>query len=142
MIIVGIDQSVESEGHDRTQISLPGLQNQFIQEIAGNSSGPVIVVVMGGGPLDITVPRDLEAVDAIVWCGYPGQSGGQAIADIIFGAYAPAGRLVYTMYPSSFVNEVSMFDMNMRANASSGNPGHTYRFYTGKPVYEFGTGLS
>jgi hypothetical protein len=54
----------------------------------------------------------------------------------------PAGRLPYTMYPGDFVNQVSMFDMNMRANVTSGNPGHTYRFYTGTPVYPFGFGLS
>ena len=52
-----------------------------------------------------------------------------------------AGRLPYTIYPGEFVNQVSMFDMGMRPNATSGNPGHTYRFYTGTPVYAFGTGL-
>ena len=53
-----------------------------------------------------------------------------------------AGRLPYTMYPANFTSQVSMFDMNMRPNATSGNPGHTYKFYTGYPVYEFGTGLT
>jgi hypothetical protein len=54
---------------------------------------------------------------------------------------APAGRLPYTIYPGSFVDTVSMLDMGMRPNTTSGNPGHTYRFYTGTPVYAFGTGL-
>ncbi len=52
-----------------------------------------------------------------------------------------AGRLPYTMYPGDFVNQVSMEDMGMRPNATTGNPGHTYRFYTGTPVYPFGAGL-
>ena len=52
-----------------------------------------------------------------------------------------AGRLPYTLYPNDFVNQVSMEDMGMRPNATTGNPGHTYRFYTGNPVYPFGAGL-
>ena len=97
---------------------------------------------MAGGPLDISVPKSLPGVSAIIFCGYPGQSGGQAIADIIFGTFAPAGRLPYTMYPANFTSQVSMFDMNMRPNATSGNPGHTYKFYLGQPVYPFGSGLT
>jgi hypothetical protein len=51
---------------------------------------------------------------------------------VLFGAYNPGGRLPYTIYPAAFVNETSMFDVGMRPNASSGNPGRTYRFYTGQ----------
>ena len=56
---------------------------------AAAAKGPVIVVVMAGGPLDISVPKLLPNVQGIIFCGYPGQSGGQAIADVIFGTYAP-----------------------------------------------------
>ena len=52
-----------------------------------------------------------------------------------------AGRMPYTVYTADFVNQVSMEDMNMRANGTT-NPGHTYRFYTGTPVYQFGHGLT
>jgi xylan 1,4-beta-xylosidase len=89
VLVVGIDQTVESEGHDRTAITLPGLQNQLIQAIVGNATGPVVVVIMAGGPLDVSVPKNLPGVHAMLWCGYPGQSGGQAIADVIFGTYPP-----------------------------------------------------
>jgi hypothetical protein len=64
------------------------------------------------------------------------------MADVIFGAYNPSGRLPYTIYPGSFVNETSAIDRHMRPNKTSGNPGRTYRFYTGKPVFEYGYGLS
>eukprot|EP00698_Gefionella_okellyi_P019880 TRINITY_DN6160_c0_g1_i1.p2 TRINITY_DN6160_c0_g1~~TRINITY_DN6160_c0_g1_i1.p2 ORF type:complete len:303 (-),score=76.42 TRINITY_DN6160_c0_g1_i1:34-942(-) len=140
IIVVGLDQSQESEGHDRYSIDLPGLQTLFISAVAEASRGPVIVVVMAGGSVDLTVPATSDLVSAILWVGYPGQSGGQAVADIVFGDVNPSGRLPYTMYDSEYVDEVSMFDMNMRPGKAS--PGRTYRFYTGKPVYEFGFGLS
>lgn len=80
-------------------------------------------------------------MNALVWCGYPGQSGGTAIFDILEGVVAPAGRLVTTQYPAEFTNQVSMTDMHIRPSAT--NPGRTYRWYTytGTPVYEFGHGL-
>lgn len=58
----------------------------------------------------------------------------QALADVLFGTFNPGGRLPYTIYPASFTNETSMFDVGMRPNATSGNPGRTYRFYTGQVV--------
>jgi len=97
---------------------------------------------MAGGALDLSVPKNLNTVKSILWVGYPGQSGGDAIAQTIFGEYSPAGRLPYTLYEADYINKVSMFDMGMRPNASNGNPGRSYRFYTGNPVYKFGDGLS
>ena len=110
VLVIGIDQSQESEGHDRTNVTLPGYQNDLIAAVAGNATGPVIVVVMAGGPLDISVPKSLSTTPSILFVGYPGQAGGQAIADVIFGTYPPAGRLPYTMYPGVFTSQVSMFD--------------------------------
>eukprot|EP01123_Difflugia_compressa_P001965 TRINITY_DN1254_c0_g1_i1.p1 TRINITY_DN1254_c0_g1~~TRINITY_DN1254_c0_g1_i1.p1 ORF type:complete len:830 (+),score=168.28 TRINITY_DN1254_c0_g1_i1:160-2490(+) len=142
IMVVGLDQSQESEGNDRVIIDLPGVQNQLISKVASCSKGPVVVVVMAGGPLDLSVPKTASNVHAILWVGYPGQSGGDAIAQTIFGDNNPAGRLPYTLYPANYVNQVSMFDMNMRPNTTTGNPGRTYRFYTGTPVYSFGQGLT
>jgi len=95
---------------------------------------------MSGSSVDLTAYASSNDIDAIVWVGYPGQSGGQALAEIIFGDIVPSGRLPFTMHNANFINENSFLDMHMRPG--SGNTGRTYRFYTGKPVYEFGTGLS
>jgi beta-D-xylosidase 4 len=95
---------------------------------------------MSGSSLDLSYIRDSIQSASLIWMGYPGQSGGMALATVIFGQYNPAGRLPITMYPASYVDSVSMFDMQMRP--SSTNPGRTYKFYTGKAVYEFGYGLS
>jgi beta-D-xylosidase 4 len=77
-------------------------------------------------------------VNAIVWGGYPGQSGGTAIVDILTGKVAPAGRLPITQYPADYI-QVPMTDMSIRPSDS--NPGRTYKWYTGAPVFEFGHGL-
>jgi len=140
ILVVGLDQSQESEGNDRTEINLPGVQNDLISQTTQCSKGPIIVVVMTGGPVDLSIPKSSQKVNSILWVGYPGQSGGDAIAKTIFGEYSPAGRLPYTIYPADYVNQLSMFDMNMRP--SSTTPGRTYRFYTGTAVYPFGHGLS
>jgi len=142
VIVVGIDQSIESEGRDRNAITLPGVQNDLITQVAGCSKGPIVVVLLAGGPIDLSTPKNTAKVNGLLWAGYPGQSGGDAIAQTLYGDNNPAGRLPYTLYPGAYVNQVSMFDMGMRPNASNGNPGRTYRFYTGTPVYAFGTGLS
>lgn len=78
-------------------------------------------------------------VNAIVWGGYPGQSGGTALFDILTGKAAPAGRLPITQYPAAYADQVPMTDMTLRPSAS--NPGRTYKWYIGKPVFDFGFGL-
>jgi len=140
-MVMGIDQSQESEGKDRTIIALPGVQNDLISHITTCSKGPIIVVILTGGPLDLSTPKNAPRINSILWAGYPGQSGGDAIAQTLFGDNHPAGRLPYTLYAANYISLVSMFDMGMRPNASNGNPGRTYRFYTGTPVYPFGFGL-
>eukprot|EP01060_Flectonema_neradi_P015965 TRINITY_DN225_c0_g1_i1.p1 TRINITY_DN225_c0_g1~~TRINITY_DN225_c0_g1_i1.p1 ORF type:complete len:751 (+),score=186.03 TRINITY_DN225_c0_g1_i1:68-2320(+) len=142
VIVIGISSSQEGEGHDRTQISLPGHQEQLIGEVAEASKGPVMVVVMAGGSIDFSVAKTNDKVAGIMWVGYPGQSGGDAIADVIFGAYNPGGRLPHTQYAKDYINNLSMLDMSFRPNASTNNPGRTYRFFTGTPVYAYGSGLS
>lgn len=81
----------------------------------------------------------LHQVNAIVWGGYPGQSGGTALFDILTGKAAPAGRLPITQYPAAYAEQVPMTDMTLRPSAT--NPGRTYKWYSGTPVFEFGFGL-
>ena len=95
---------------------------------------------MSGSGLDLSYIHDSDQCGSLIWMGYAGQSGGLALANVMVGHYNPGGRLPITVYPSSYVDAVSMFDMQMRP--SSTNPGRTYKFYTGQAVFEFGDGLS
>ncbi|XP_021751056.1 beta-xylosidase/alpha-L-arabinofuranosidase 2-like [Chenopodium quinoa] len=142
ILIVGADQSIEAESRDRVDIILPGQQPLLISEVAKVSKGPVILVIMSGGGMDVTFAKNDDKIKSILWVGYPGEAGGAAIADIIFGAYNPCGRLPLTWYPQSYTDKVPMTNMNMRPDPATGYPGRSYRFYTGETVYNFGDGLS
>ncbi len=136
----GINQSIEAEGRDRISIDLPPIQFKLLQELEKVVRSPLHVVIMSGSGLDLSYIRDSNNFASLIWMGYAGQAGGLAVGTVIFGQHNPAGRLPITFYPASYVNAVSMFDMQMRPSAV--NPGRTYKFYTGQAVYEFGTGLS
>ncbi|XP_047325301.1 probable beta-D-xylosidase 6 [Impatiens glandulifera] len=141
VIVVGLDLSQETEDHDRRSLLLPGYQTDLVNSIASVSKKPVILVLTGGGPLDVSFAKEDPRIASILWIGYPGETGGKALAEILFGDHNPGGRLPVTWYPESFT-KVPMSDMNMRADTSRGYPGRTYRFYTGERVYGFGYGLS
>nr|BAJ90315.1 predicted protein [Hordeum vulgare subsp. vulgare] len=142
VLVVGADQSIERESLDRTSLLLPGQQTQLVSAVANASSGPVILVVMSGGPFDISFAKASDKIAAILWVGYPGEAGGAALADILFGSHNPSGKLPVTWYPASYADTVTMTDMRMRPDTSTGYPGRTYRFYTGDTVFAFGDGLS
>ncbi|XP_002527213.3 probable beta-D-xylosidase 6 [Ricinus communis] len=141
IVVAGIDLSQETEDRDRISLLLPGKQMALVSYVAAASKKPVILVLTGGGPVDVSFAKRDSRIASILWIGYPGEAGAKALADIIFGEYNPGGRLPMTWYPESFTN-VPMNDMNMRANPNRGYPGRTYRFYTGERVYGFGEGLS
>lgn len=134
----GIDNSIEAEGMDRENITWPGNQLELAHELS-QLGKPFIVLQMGGGQVDSSSLKNNKNVNGLFWGGYPGQSGGQALLDIITGKRAPAGRLVATQYPASYATVFPAIDMNMRPDGD--NPGQTYMWYTGEPVYEFGHGL-
>lgn len=113
----------------------------LVTTIASVSKKPLVLVLTGGGPLDVSFAEGDSKIASILWIGYPGETGGKAVAEVIFGDYNPGGRLPMTWYPESFTS-VPMNDMSMRADPSRGYPGRTYRFYTGDRVYRFGHGLS
>lgn len=90
--------------------------------------------------MDVQFAKDDPSVTSILWVGFPGEAGGAALADVIFGLHNPSGRLPMTWYPQSYVDSVAMTDMRMRP--APGFPGRTYRYYKGPTVFEFGYGLS
>ena len=142
VLTVGLDGSLEGEGHDRFSIEFPGNQSTLIEAVSTAAKGPVIVVFIGGGCVDMSAIKASPHVHAIIIAGYPGQEGGNAIAQTIYGDNNPAGRLTQTWYEKQFISQCSMFDMQMRPNATTGCPGRTHRFYTGTPVFKFGEGMS
>ncbi|EYU26836.1 hypothetical protein MIMGU_mgv1a024762mg, partial [Erythranthe guttata] len=141
VLVMGLNQEEESEDRDREELVLPGEQQSFITSVSEAAKKPVVLLLLCGGPLDISFAKNNPKIGSILWAGYPGEAGGKAIAEIIFGDHNPGGRLPLTWYPRDFI-KVPMTDMRMRPDPSSGYPGRTYRFYQGEKVYEFGYGLS
>ncbi|XP_019426864.1 PREDICTED: probable beta-D-xylosidase 2 [Lupinus angustifolius] len=142
VLVMGLDQSIEAETMDRVGLLLPGYQQQLVSKVAAASKGPTILVLMSGGPVDITFAKNDPRIKGILWAGYPGQAGGAAIADILFGTANPGGKLPITWYPQEYLQNLPMTNMAMRSSVSKGYPGRTYRFYNGPVVYPFGYGLS
>ncbi|KAK7962506.1 Xylan 1-4-beta-xylosidase [Apiospora aurea] len=136
----GIDNSQESETRDRNAITWPGQQLALIYRLAAvKGEKPLVVIQLGTMVDSSSLVSGNDTVDALVWAGYPGQSGGQAIVDILLGTSAPAGRLPVTQYPASLVNQIKMTNMDLRPGA--GNPGQTYKWYNSTAVFPFAHGL-
>lgn len=134
----GLDNSLERETRDRTTLEWPGNQLDLIEELA-NTGKPVVVLQFGGGQVDDSALLRNKNVKAVIWAGYPSQAGGTALLDVLTGKKSIAGRLPITQYPASYADEVSIYDINLRANDTY--PGRTYQWYSGKPVLPFGYGL-
>ncbi|CAL4990277.1 unnamed protein product [Urochloa decumbens] len=117
--VAGLDQKVEAKGLDRSSLLLPGRQAELISAMAKASKGPVILVIMSGGPVDIAFAQNDPRIAAILWAGYPGQAGGQAIAVVILGHHNPGGKLPVTWYPEDYLQKAPMTNMAMRANPAT-----------------------
>ena len=141
LFVGGNSNDQEGEYTDRASLDLPGQQWNLIQQLEKVAKKPLILTLLSSGPIDVTYARDSSMTGAVVWLGVPGQSGGTALLSALFGDYNPSGRLTMTVYPQSFADMVNVTDMNMRPDGKY-NPGRTYKFYTGDPVYSFGHGLS
>ncbi|KAL5791922.1 hypothetical protein ACOSP7_000516 [Xanthoceras sorbifolium] len=142
ILVMGLDQSIEAEARDRTGLLLPGRQQELVSKVAMASRGPTILVLMSGGPIDVTFAKNDPRIAAILWAGYPGQAGGAAIADVLYGTTNPGGKLPMTWYPQDYITNLPMTNMAMRSSPSKRYPGRTYRFYKGPVVYPFGHGMS
>ena len=115
---------------DRTNIDLPQVQEEMLKALK-KTGKPVVFVLCSGSTL--ALPWEAENLDAIIEAWYPGQQGGTAVADVLFGDYNPAGRLPLTFYASSSdLPDFEDYDMSNR----------TYRYFKGKPLFPFGHGLS
>jgi beta-glucosidase len=132
IVALGLSPKIEGEVCDvegeRENLNLPGVQEELLKELK-QLQKPIVVVLFGGGGLTF----DLNLADAVLFAWYPGQTGGRAVADIMFGDYNPSGRLPVTFYKD--VKDIPEFtDYNME--------GRTYRYFKGEPLFPFGFGLS
>jgi len=134
IIYAGLSQAVEREGYDRVNISLPGVQPQFIEAILATGTPTVLVLINGGS---VAIDSLATKVPAIVEAFYPGFFGAEALAEVVMGSYNPGGKLPVTMYDSSIIEQANFLDMDI-----AHPPGRTYRYYTGTPSFPFGHGLS
>jgi beta-glucosidase len=139
--VVGLDPRLEGEegkgseaslnpAGDRTDIALPAAQQRLLEVVAATGK-PLVVVVTGGSA--IAVPWAAANASALLYAWYPGAEGGHAVADVLFGATSPAGRLPITIYRST-ADLPPFADYAMR--------GRTYRYFEGQPLYGFGHGRS
>ena len=128
--VMGINRSIEREGKDRSDINLPADQKEFIKAMYKINKN-VVLVIVAGNSLDLRWEN--ENIPAIVNAWYPGQEGGTAVAEVLFGKYNPAGRLPLTYYNS--VEDLPAFDDYDLSN-------RTYKYFKGGVLYPFGYGLS
>jgi beta-glucosidase len=117
-------------GGDRTDIELPAVQSRLLEALHATGK-PVVLVLTTGSALAVRWAE--QHLPAILLAWYPGQQGGNAVADVLFGKYVPAGRLPVTFYKSA--GQLPAFDDYHMA-------GRTYRYFDSEPLYPFGYGLS
>ncbi|WP_303317234.1 glycoside hydrolase family 3 C-terminal domain-containing protein [Flavivirga abyssicola] len=116
---------------DKKDLKLPENQINFIKKMRKKSKKPLVLVLTGGSP--IAIPELHDLVDAVVFAWYPGEEGGTALANILFGDISPSGKLPIT-FPKSVEQLPAYEDYNMK--------GRTYKYMTEEPLYPFGFGLS
>ena len=133
VVILGLGewQGISGEGFDRSDLNLPGDQEQLLEAIAATNK-PVVLVLENGRPLTIGWAK--EHIPAILEAWYPGEFGGQAIAETIFGDNNPAGRLTIT-FPRSTGQLPDFYNFDPSRM-------HKYEDDDGKPLFPFGFGLS
>jgi len=135
IVILGLDTSLESEGHDRSSTILPAGQLKLVQALRSATIGkPMIGVFIHGGTFSMKGVE--ENLDGIVDALYPGMQGGSAISDVIFGYYNPGGRVAVTWYKNDEDVPRKQFMSWYHGKGAS------YRFFNGEPQYPFGYGLS
>ena len=117
-------------GGDRTRIELPPVQEDLLKALQATGK-PVVFVNCSGSAM--AMPWEAEHLPAILQAWYPGEQGGRAVAEVLFGDVNPAGHLPVTFYRSTA--DLPAFDDYSMSN-------RTYRYFNGKPLFAFGHGLS
>ncbi len=143
VVVLGLSQQIEGEEGqtegtpeggasrgDRADLRLPGEQESLLKAVYETGT-PVVLVLLNGSPLAVNWAK--EHVSAILEAWYPGQAGGRAVAEALFGTYNPGGRLPVTFYRS--VEDLPPYENYAMA-------GRTYRYFEGEVLYPFGYGLS
>jgi beta-glucosidase len=131
ILFLGTNLRVEAEGRDRRDLNLPGAQEQLMEAVYA-ANPKTVLVLMNAGPLAVTWAND--HLPAILDAWYPGEAGGNAVAQVLLGDYNPGGHLPYTVYAS--------LDGVPPQNEYDVSKGFTYLYFKGLPLYAFGHGLS
>ncbi|KAK6170692.1 hypothetical protein SNE40_019019 [Patella caerulea] len=135
-VFLGTGQEIESEGNDRPNLELPGMQKQLLLDTIYYANGtPVVVVLFNAGPLNISFIDKITQVPAIIACFFPAQATGDALIDILLNrnGAVPSARLPIT-WPMTIDQVPPITNYTM--------VGRTYRYFNGVPLYPFGYGLS
>jgi beta-glucosidase len=139
-VVLGINGLLEGEEGesiasptfgDRLDYNLPKNQIVFLKKLRENNSKPIVAIITGGSPMNLAEVHEL--CDAVVLAWYPGEEGGNAVADVVFGKVSPSGKLPVT-FPKSLDQLPAYEDYHMA--------GRTYRYLAAEPQYPFGYGLS
>jgi beta-glucosidase len=131
LLFVGTNLTVANEEADRSNLDLPGTQLQLIKEVYKVNKNAVVILING---MSLTINWVNENIPAILEAWYPGQSGGTAIAEVLFGEYNPGGRLPVTFYKNlEDLPPLGDYDITK---------GRTYMYFKGNVLYPFGHGLS
>jgi beta-glucosidase len=139
LVVLGITGVLEGEegesiasahAGDRLDYNLPQNQIDFLRKLRQDSKTPIVAIVTGGSPMNLSEVHELA--DAVLLTWYPGEEGGNAVADLVFGKVSPSGRLPVT-FPKSLAQ--------LPAYEAYGMKGRTYRYLEAEPMYPFGFGL-
>ena len=133
----GAYNASEGEEDDRTNLTMAGLSEALVTAVL-DAGKPVVLVLLRGGPIALSPALRGDArLATLIDLLYPGELGGEALTDVLTGAFSPVGRLPTTTYPPDFVDTRAIIDYNF----SSGD-GVTHMYYTGAAQEVFGAGLS
>ena len=141
VLVLGLDETLEGEegdtgnaaaSGDKLDLLLPQSQRKLMARVL-EIGRPTVVLLMAGSAIDISEAQDKANAILLTW--YPGAGGGRAVADLLFGKASPSGKLPVTFYHNEALQEMPDFTDYSMEN-------RTYRYYSGKPLYPFGYGLT